>query len=97
MDEVRQAHLPGNYELYDPDSTQPGAALCKLCWEDSGLRNSASLGTVWVATGEKVTMWWLCRNHEESARSKGTGQWSYVRRVQGAIRYPETRIGGAND
>ncbi len=88
METVHQAHLLGNYELYDPDSSRPGAAVCKKCWEDSGQVNAGSLNTVWVSTREGDMMWWLCLAHAEGTKSGKEGPIIFVRSVQGAVRYP---------
>ncbi len=88
MDEVRQAHLPGNYELYDPASSEPGSALCKLCWEEAGERNAASLVTAWLSMEGWDAMWWLCRNHQEGVKSGSTKSRLFLRSVSGVVRYP---------
>jgi hypothetical protein len=72
MDEVRQAHLPGNYELYDQASNRIGPPICKLCWEEAELRNSSSLDTVWLSVDGWNVVWWLCRTHHEGLRSGST-------------------------
>jgi hypothetical protein len=87
-DEVRQAHLPGNFELYDPDSSEPGAALCKLCWEEESERNTLSLDTAWIMAGGREAIMWLCRGHLESMRSVGEESGTFLRSVSGVVRYP---------
>jgi hypothetical protein len=88
MGEVRQAHLPGNYELYDPASSEPGPALCKICWEEGGLTNDTSLDTVWVSTDGRDAIWWLCARHREGLESKATEPTKVIRSVRGVARYP---------
>lgn len=67
MAEVRQAHLPGNYELYDVDLTAPGAPICKFCWEKEGVKKSSPLETVWLVKEGKRFVWWLCEGHRQEA------------------------------
>ena len=93
MAAVHQAHLPGNYELYDPDSSQPGDAVCKHCWEDSGKLNQGSLSTVWVTAGFSSLMWWLCPAHAEGVKAGKGGAVQVVRSVQGVVRYPARVVG----
>jgi hypothetical protein len=95
MDEVHQAHLPGNYELYDPTSGEPGPALCKLCWEEEGKKNEASLDTFWISTGETNEMWWLCAGHQEHLKSMSAKVMTITRSISGAVRYPS--LGGSAD
>jgi hypothetical protein len=71
MSVVRQAHLPGNYELYDPSSNGLGPGLCKGCWEQAGVRNSSSLQTVWVSAEGRQMVWWLCHEHANAMKSGG--------------------------
>ncbi|HEV2227028.1 MAG TPA: hypothetical protein VGR56_09535 [Nitrososphaerales archaeon] len=88
MDEVRQAHLPGNFELYDPESSEPGAALCKGCWEEGGVRNFSALDTVWIKEEGREAMLWLCRGHLENMKSKIGKSGTFLRSVSGVVRYP---------
>ena len=68
---VRQAHLPGNYELYDPLSNAPGPGICKGCWEQAGIRATTSLRTVWVSVEGRPMVWWLCHDHAEALKTSG--------------------------
>ena len=45
MSLVRQAHMPGNYEMYDPAANKLGPVVCKLCWERFERKNPESLNT----------------------------------------------------
>jgi hypothetical protein len=69
MSVVRQAHLPGNYELYDPSSNLLGLGICKGCWEQAGVHQTASLRTVWVSVEGRRMVWWLCGDHTETMRT----------------------------
>lgn len=69
MELVRQAHLPGNYELYDEDTNVLGSPICKSCWEQAQLKNSDSLDTVWLSVGGWDMVWWLCKGHHEDLSS----------------------------
>jgi hypothetical protein len=85
---VHQAHLPGNYELYDPDSDKPGQVLCKGCWENHGVVSVDSLDTVWVSCDGWLMVWWLCKEHEEEIRLKKPANTQFLRSVQGVVRAP---------
>jgi hypothetical protein len=88
MAAVHQAHLPGNYESYDPDSSRSGPALCKLCWEEAGQQNLDLLESVWVSVGGWSLIWWLCQNHVEAVRTRGMESVRFIRKVGGVVRYP---------
>ena len=63
MEVVRQAHLPGNYELYDEETNVMGPPICKSCWEQAQQRNGESLDTVWLSVEGWEMIWWLCKGH----------------------------------
>ncbi|MDA4124705.1 MAG: hypothetical protein OK438_04545 [Thaumarchaeota archaeon] len=88
MASVRQAHLPGNYELYDPDSSKPGEVLCKMCWEEGRKMNVDSLDTVWISSDGWLVVWWLCRNHGEAIKSRSSGSIQFLKIVRGIVRAP---------
>jgi hypothetical protein len=69
LSEVRQAHLPGNYELYDEVSNVLGPQICKFCWEEEEARNSSSLDTVWLMVDGWTVVWWLCKDHHKEIGS----------------------------
>jgi hypothetical protein len=93
MASVRQAHLPGNYELYDSASNELGEVLCKMCWEEEQVMKVDSLDTVWVSSSGWLMIWWLCRNHEEEIRSRGSEENRLLKSVRGVIRAPELGLG----
>ena len=88
MDEVRQAHLPGNYELLDQTSNEIGPPICKLCWEEAELRNPTSLDTVWLSVDGRNVVWWLCRSHHEELDSGGVASTRVLKSESGAVRSP---------
>lgn len=92
MASVRQAHLPGNYELYDPASNKLGPVLCKLCWEEERVRNVDSLDTVWVSSGGWHMVWWLCRSHSDSMRSRESDSVMFLKSVRGVVRAPGLEV-----
>jgi hypothetical protein len=73
MSVVRQAHLPGNYELYDSSSNVLGPGICKGCWEQVGVQQTASLRTVWVSVEGRRMVWWLCAGHAGAVKTGGPG------------------------
>jgi len=75
MDVVRQAHLPGNYELYDEESGGLGPPICKFCWEKDHARNTSSLDTVWLSLDGWNVVWWVCKGHHAGM---GTGDPSMI-------------------
>jgi hypothetical protein len=84
---VRQAHLPGNYELYDEDSNALGAAVCKHCWESQHIANSSSLATVWLSVDGLSVALWLCKSHRDVI---GSGPSMLVIKSEGRVmRNPE--------
>ena len=72
LEVVRQAHLPGNYELYDDESAVAGPPICKYCWEKARIKNSSSLDTVWITFEDVRLVWWLCHGHREEASGEGS-------------------------
>ena len=86
MSAVRQAHLPGNYELYDPSSGQLSPA-CKGCWEDGGVTNTVSLQTVWVDVEGTRMAWWLCRGHADATKAN-PGETGFLRSEDRALPSP---------
>ncbi len=87
MDEVRQAHMPGNYELYDLSANRLGPVICKLCWERAGLQNLSSLNTVWVSVEGRRMVWWLCGGHKAGLKSEG-GPMKFLRSSEGVLVNP---------
>jgi hypothetical protein len=87
MADVRQAHMPGNYELYDPTENKLGPVICKFCWEQARVQNSASLSTVWVSLEEKRMVWWLCGSHEASVKSEGS-MFTFLKSASGVLASP---------
>ena len=89
MSQVRQAHLPGNYELYDASSNKLGPVVCKECWEGFKKETTAPLDTVWVSFKGERMVWWLCQNHAEKLKAqKKSGEIQFLKLVQGAITSP---------
>ena len=88
MDEVRQAHLPGNYELYDEASNKIGSVICKLCWEEAGKINSSSLDTVWLSVDGWEVVWWLCQTHHEGIGFPNDESILVLRTETGVVRTP---------
>lgn len=91
MSMVRQAHMPGNYELYDPAVNKVGPVVCKLCWENLGKRNAVSLDTVWVSLKERRMVWWLCGSCAERVRKGGYQSTVFLKQVGGVVRSPGLR------
>jgi hypothetical protein len=87
MSVVRQAHLPGNYELYDPASNMLGPGICKGCWEDGGVRNTTSLQTVWVNVEGTRMVWWLCNGHLDAMRANPAGM-EFLKSEDRTVRSP---------
>jgi len=88
MSLVRQAHMPGNYETYDPQTNILGPVVCKLCWERSEKRNSTSLYTVWVSYKDRRMVWWLCGDCTESVKAGGYQATMLLKITEGVIRSP---------
>jgi hypothetical protein len=89
MVRVLQAHMPGNYELYDLSSSKAGPAICKDCWEKASKRTTDPLDTVWVSTKGGSMIWWLCQDHAEKLKAKKSGNVQFVRLVKGVAPHPE--------
>jgi len=85
---VRQAHMPGNYEVYDPGTNSLGPVVCKLCWERFEKKNSASLLTVWVSYGDRRMIWWLCGDCTESVKNGGYQAAMFLKSTEGVIQSP---------
>ena len=88
MREVRQAHLPGNYEMYDSSSNKLGPGVCRDCWENSKMENSNSLDTVWVSVKGQPMVWWLCQNHLALLKGRKSSEIKFVRFVPGTVPNP---------
>lgn len=87
MAEVRQAHMPGNYELYDQSANRLGPVICKLCWELFRKQESSSMNTVWVNVEGRRMVWWLCGNHMATLRVE-EGPARFLRSAQGVVPSP---------
>ena len=87
MSSVRQAHMPGNYEMYDQAANKLGPVVCKLCWERSREKNPASL-TVWVSYKEGLIVWWLCPDCAEDVRASGHESTTFIKSAEGVIHSP---------
>jgi hypothetical protein len=88
LDEVRQAHLPGNYELYDEASNVIGPPICKMCWEEGRVKNSASLHTVWLSVEGWKMVWWLCAGHSQGIGSRAESR-EVLRSEERLVRSPK--------
>jgi hypothetical protein len=88
MVRVLQAHMPGNYELYDLSSSKAGPAICKDCWEKANKRTTTPLDTVWVSTRGQSIVLWLCQDHAEKLKTKKTGDIRFVKLVKGVVPNP---------
>ena len=88
MSLVRQAHMPGNYELYDAEANRLGPAVCKLCWERSGKKNPTALNTVWVTHKDRPMVWWLCPGCTGEVRTNGYEATTMLKSAQGVARSP---------
>jgi len=88
MSLVRQAHMPGNYEGYDPVANRLGPVVCKLCWERHEKKNSESLNTVWVSYKDRRMVWWLCRDCTESVMAGGYQATLFLKSTDGVIPNP---------
>jgi hypothetical protein len=84
---VRQAHLPGNYELYDLSSNKLGLVVCKICWERHGKQTTSPMSTVCVSVEGYRMVWWLCQNHADELKAKG--EVKLLKSTQGAIPSPQ--------
>ena len=85
---VREAHMPGNYELYDPQANRLGPVLCKYCWERSERRNPSKLNTVWVSLGGRRMVWWLCGDCMESLRRESVPGLELLKSSPGVLLSP---------
>jgi hypothetical protein len=88
LEEVRQAHLPGNYELYEESSNTLGPPICKHCWEEEHVKNSSSLDTVWLSVDGWPVVLWLCKGHHEGIGSHGKSM-RVLRSEDKVVRSPE--------
>lgn len=88
MSPVRLAHMPGNYEMYDPSENRLGPAVCKLCWERLEKRNSGPLNTVWVSFKQRRMIWWLCEGCTREVSSDGYQETTFLKSAQGVISSP---------
>jgi hypothetical protein len=86
---VRQAHMPGNYELYDSSSNMLGPVICKDCWEQEKKQTTAPLETVWVSVEGWRMVWWLCRGHADLMKARRTGPERYLKSVRGVVKNPQ--------
>jgi hypothetical protein len=86
LSDVRQAHMPGNYELYDEPANRLGPVICKLCWELFNKQEFGSLNTVWVTFEGRRMVWWLCADHMSGLKTGG--QAVFLRSVQGVVQSP---------
>ena len=89
MDVVRQAHMPGNYELYNYSSNKLGPVICKTCWELEKKQTTAPIKTVWVSVEGWRMVWWLCRGHADNMKTKRSGVERFLKSVQGVVTNPE--------
>ena len=88
MGPVRQAHMPGNYEAYDPETNILGPVVCKLCWEGFEKKNSQSLYTVWVSYKDRRMVWWLCGDCARSVRAGEYQATMFLKSTEGVIQSP---------
>jgi len=88
MSLVRQAHMPGNYETYDPETNNLGPVVCKLCWERLKKKNPTSLYTVWVSYKGRRMVWWLCGDCAESVRTGGYHATMFLKSTESVIPSP---------
>jgi len=85
---VRMAHMPGNYELYEPETNSLGPAVCKLCWERFEKKNTALLRTVWVSYKDRPMVWWLCGDCAENVKAGGYRATVFLKSTVEFIRSP---------
>jgi len=88
MVQVLQAHMPGNYELYDLSSSKAGPAICKDCWEKANQTTTNPLDTVWASSRGQPVVFWLCQNHAEELKTKKSGELRFVKLVKGVVPNP---------
>jgi hypothetical protein len=87
MSLVRQAHLPGNYELADESSGKLGPAICKGCWEEDQRQNTGQLSTFWVSVDGAKMVWYLCEGHAGEMKTKA-GPVRLLKSVKGVVTNP---------
>jgi hypothetical protein len=88
MPEVRQAHLPGNYELYDSKTNELGPGVCKGCWEGAGRTITPGQFTAWVSDGGRQMVWWLCEGHASRLKEGGPGSPRLLSLARGVLARP---------
>jgi len=88
MSLVRQAHMPGNYELYDQSSNRLGPVICKICWERFKKENPGPLNTVWVSDDDRRMVWWLCDGCAQTMEVQGYGSARFLKSSKGVIVSP---------
>ena len=88
MSLVRQAHMPGNYELYDQSANKLGPVVCKICWERFKKENPGPMNTVWVSYEGERMVWWLCADCTRTMEAEGYGSARFLRSSQGVITSP---------
>ena len=88
MSQVRQAHLPGNYEMYEPSSNKLGPVICKECWEGYHKETRSPLDTVWVSFKGERMVWWMCQDHANKLKAKKSGDIQFLKLAQGTITNP---------
>jgi hypothetical protein len=85
MSVVLQAHLPGNYEVYDSSTSSTGPPICKGCWEEAKQQTTSNLRTVWVSIEGTRMAWYLCAVHADELRR---GPIEVLKSVDGVIQSP---------
>jgi hypothetical protein len=85
MSVVLQAHLPGNYELYDSSTSHTGPPICKGCWEEAKQQTTSNLRTVWVSIEGTRMAWYLCADHAEDL----SGTIEVLKSVDGVTQSPK--------
>ena len=88
MSFVRQAHMPGNYEMYEPQTNILGPVVCKLCWERFSKKNPTPLNTVWVSYKDRLMVWWLCNGCTDSVKAGGYQATMFLKSTEGVIQSP---------
>ncbi len=85
---VRQAHMPGNYELYEESENRLGPMICKDCWERFGVQNPDSLSTVWVSAEGRRMVWWLCQGHADEVKGGRERSVEFLKMSRGVLSSP---------
>jgi hypothetical protein len=85
---VRQAHMPGNYELDEPGSNKIGTIVCKDCWENASQQTTSPLDTVWISLNGYSMIWWLCPNHTQKLQNGKTSKIQLIKSVRGIVKNP---------